>query len=69
MADLDWPRVLRQHLAFLRLTTIELRRIADREPEAAVYLRHIADQIDGEAADVAAKAPDYHASQRPTGFV
>ena len=49
MADDDWPRVLRQHLAFLRLTIIELRRIAEREPQMAVYLRHIADQIDTEA--------------------
>ncbi len=62
-------RGLNQHLAFLRLTTIELRRIADREPQIAVYLRHIADQLDGEAADMAGWAPDDEASQLPIGFV
>jgi len=38
---------------FLRLTVIELRRLADREPAISTYLRHVADQIEGEANAVA----------------
>ena len=37
----------------LRMTAIELRDIADHEPSVAVALRHIADQCDREADDLA----------------
>jgi hypothetical protein len=42
MVDKDWQRPLTHHLAFLKLTAVELRRIAERVPEIANYLRYIA---------------------------
>ena len=64
MADRTWLLVLDQHLMFLRLTAIELRRLADREPRMSTYLWHVADQIEGDAHDVAE-----HADRPPGGFV
>ena len=64
MVDRTWPLVLDQHLMFLRLTVIELRRLADREPAISTYLRHVADQIEGEANAVAE-----HPDRPPGGFV
>ena len=61
MADRNWPRLLDQHLAFLRMTVIELRRLAQHETGMAVYLRHMADQLEGEATDLT--------EHRPKGFV
>jgi len=58
MADRNWPRVLDAHLAFLRMTVIELRRHAHDEPGMAVYLRHMADQLEAEATDLAEHRPD-----------
>jgi len=41
------------HLAFLRQAASELRDAASHEPDRAEALRHIADQIDAEADDLA----------------
>jgi hypothetical protein len=39
-------------IAFIRLAAIELRRVAERDPELAVELRRIADQLDADADDL-----------------
>lgn len=39
-------------IAFMRLAAIELRRIAERDPELAVELSRIADQLDADADDL-----------------
>ena len=50
------PRKREQHVvALLRMAVIQLRQIADRSPELAVELTHIAARIEIEAADL--KAP------------
>jgi hypothetical protein len=64
MVDKDWPRRLNNHLIFLRLTVIELRRLAARKPESAIYLQHMADQLEAEITEVAG-CPD----ELPRGFV
>ena len=40
-------------IGFLRMAAIELRRIADLEPTAALAIRHTADQCDREADELA----------------
>jgi hypothetical protein len=48
-----------QHtVAFLRMTAVEARRLAECAPEIAVQLRHIARQLDIEAADLESPSPD-----------
>jgi hypothetical protein len=47
------------------MTVIELRRHAHDEPGMAVYLRHMADQLEAEATDLAGHRPD----RQPKGFV
>jgi hypothetical protein len=47
---------------FLQMTAIELRRIAERAPEIAVELHHVAQQLDAEATDWLAAMPNDHAS-------
>jgi len=71
MVDKDWQRPLTHHLAFLKLTAVELRRIAERVPEIANYLRYIADQIEADAANVARYLPDHSvlSGGEPRGFV
>jgi hypothetical protein len=39
-------------IAFMRLAAIELRRVAERDPELAVELGRIADQLDADADDL-----------------
>jgi hypothetical protein len=39
-------------IAFMRLAAIELRRVAERDPELAVELRRIADQLEADADDL-----------------
>lgn len=39
-------------IRFMRMAAIELRRIADRAPDICDELRHIADQLDGDARDL-----------------
>ena len=43
-------------IAFMRLAAIELRRIAERDPELAVELGRIADQLDADADDLEGSA-------------
>ena len=42
--------------AFLRMAAIELRRIAEQAPDIAAELRHVAQQVDAEAEDLAREA-------------
>jgi len=39
-------------IAFMRLAAVELRRIAERDPELAGELRRIADQLETDADDL-----------------
>jgi hypothetical protein len=39
-------------IRFLRLAAIELRRLAERAPDVSAELRHIADQLKADAADL-----------------
>ncbi len=50
----DDTRIVHQTIGFLRMAAVELRRLADREPNIAVMLRHTADQCDSQADDLAA---------------
>jgi hypothetical protein len=47
MAELTQKQV--RAVVFLRMAAIEMRRIADRAPDVAVELRHMARQLDAEA--------------------
>ena len=42
------PRA-RNMIGFLRMVAIEMRRLAERAPELAIELRHVARQCDAEA--------------------
>jgi hypothetical protein len=37
---------------FLRMSAIELRRLAERAPDIAAELRHVADQLDTDASEL-----------------
>ena len=52
MADIETSRLLRNQIAFLRMSAVEMRNIADQAPEVASQLRMMADQLDAEAADL-----------------
>jgi hypothetical protein len=39
-------------IRFMRMAAVELRRIAERTPDICDELRHIADQLDGDARDL-----------------
>ena len=56
--DSDLLRTLRNAVIFDRLAAIQLRRIADLEPEFAERLRHIADQLEADAADMERHLPE-----------
>ena len=45
-------RAVENTIMFLRLAGIELRRIAERAPDISAELRHIAEQLDADAADL-----------------
>jgi len=45
-------RAVNNTISFLRMAAIELRRIAERAPDIAADLRHVADQLDAEADDL-----------------
>ena len=45
-------RAVNNTISFLRMAAIELRRIAERAPDIAVELHHVADQLDAEADDL-----------------
>ena len=42
-------RAIDNTIGFLRMTAVELRRIAERSPEVAEELRRIADKLDADA--------------------
>ena len=46
-------RRVRDTEVFLRMAAVELRRIAEQAPDIAVELRHVAQQLDAEAEDLA----------------
>ena len=41
-----------QTIGFLQMAAVELRRLAERAPEIAVHLQHVATQLDKEADDL-----------------
>lgn len=45
-------------IAFLRVAAIQLPELAEIEPSIARDLRHVASQLDAEAADIEARATD-----------
>jgi hypothetical protein len=51
-------RTLRHAVVFDRLAAIQLRRIAEIEPDLAERLRHIADQLEADAADIERHLPE-----------
>jgi hypothetical protein len=46
-------RQVQDRQAFLRMAAIELRRIAERAPDVAVELGHVAEKLEAEAEDLA----------------
>jgi hypothetical protein len=55
--DADISAKLKDAIAFLRMSAIELRRIAERAPDITDQLRHIARQLEAEANDLAGLNP------------
>jgi hypothetical protein len=49
-------RAVDNTIKFLRMAAIELRRIAERAPDVAAELYHIADQLDADANDLESAA-------------
>jgi hypothetical protein len=45
-------RAVDNTIRFLRMSAIELRRLAERAPDVATELHHIADQLDADADDL-----------------
>ena len=45
-------RAVDNTIRFLRMSAIELRRLAERAPDVAAELLHIADQLDTDADDL-----------------
>ena len=45
-------RAVDNTIRFLRMSAIELRRLAERAPDVATELLHIADQLDADADDL-----------------
>ena len=45
-------RSVARTIAFMRMAAIELRRIAERDPDLSGELRRIADQLDADADDL-----------------
>jgi len=45
-------RAVDNTIRFLRMSAIELRRLAERAPDVAAELHHIADQLDADANDL-----------------
>jgi hypothetical protein len=45
-------RAVDNTIRFLRMAAIELRRIAERAPDIAGELHHVADQLDADADDL-----------------
>jgi hypothetical protein len=53
-------RSVARTIAFMRLAAIELRRIAERDPDLASELRRIADQLDTDANELERSADPGH---------
>ena len=53
-------RSVARTIAFMRMAAIELRRIAERDPDLAGELRRIADQLDTDADDLERTAGSGH---------
>jgi hypothetical protein len=53
-------RSVARTIAFMRMAAIELRRIAERDPDLAGELRRIADQLDADADDLERTAGSGH---------
>lgn len=49
-------RAIDNTVGFMRMTAVELRRIAERSPEVAEELRRIADKLDADAVELAGRA-------------
>lgn len=45
-------RAVDNTIRFLRLAAIELRRLAERAPDISAELRHVAEQLEADAADL-----------------
>ena len=52
VTDRELRRSINHEIAFLRMAAIELRRIAERAPEVADELRHIANQFEADAEEL-----------------
>jgi hypothetical protein len=50
---IELVRRMRDAQVFLKMTAIELRRIAEEAPDIAAQLRHIAQKVEAEADDLA----------------
>ena len=50
---IELVRRMQNAQVFLRMTAIELRRIAEEVPDIAAELRHIAQKVEAEAGDLA----------------
>lgn len=48
-------RTIDNTIGFLRMTAVELRRIAERSPEVAEELRRIADKLEADANDLSGR--------------
>jgi hypothetical protein len=53
VTDYEVRRSINHEIAFLRMSAIELRHISERAPEVGDELRHMADQFDADAEDLA----------------
>lgn len=60
VSDDDLRSWAQREIGFMRMAAIELRRIAERAPEVADELRHIANQLEADAADLAQRFGDLH---------
>ena len=49
---------VRETQVFLRMAAFELRRMAERAPEVSIELRHVAQQLEAEEADLARRHTD-----------
>lgn len=61
-------RAVDNTIGFLRMTAIELRRIAERSPEVAEELRRIADKLDADANDLSGHTAGLR-RPRPAGLI
>ena len=53
-------RSVARTIAFMRMAAIELRRVAERDPDLAGELRRIADQLDTDADELEQSAGPAH---------